>query len=394
MIRALTIGLRYTHKDAWTGGIYYVQNLVKALGLLPEGERPRLIVIGGDKATLGALKGATGYERLERLSRTRIARSPPQRRPLLPWARAPEAGDEIDLMLLGSPPGLEFRGVQWVPDFQEHRFPEHFPPEELASRLERNARWFSAHRHVMVSSQDVADDLRRHYGRYRNRVHVVRFASFPPAEAAAPELAGLRVQYGLPERYFLCANQFWRHKNHGLVLRALAESGPAAPLVVFTGLEEDYRDPAYAPSVKRLAKELGLGEQARFLGFIPRPDQLALMAGAVAVIQPSLCEGWSTTVEDAKSLGRRVLASDIAVHREQLGVGGDFFGGEDATALAALLRRYAEADPQVATQDYGAERRRFAQDLATMCREVAADFRRRRVDRLLITARSAGAASG
>ena len=89
-----------------------------------------------------------------------------------------------------------------------------------------------------------------------------------------------------------------------------------------------------------------------------------------------------------------MLASDIAVHREQLAEGGDFFGGEDAAALAGLLRRYAEADPQVATRDYDEARRRFAADLMRMCREVAADFRRRRVDRLLISARAAAASSG
>ena len=39
MARPLTIGLRYTHKDAWTGGIYYVRNLVGALAccLRPSG---------------------------------------------------------------------------------------------------------------------------------------------------------------------------------------------------------------------------------------------------------------------------------------------------------------------------------------------------------------------
>jgi glycosyltransferase involved in cell wall biosynthesis len=394
MDRPLTIGLRYTRKEAWTGGLYYVQNLVKAFGLLPEAERPRLIVIGGDKPSLQALKAETGYEPLERLSRTRIEVAPAPRR-LWPFRRKAGAEEEIDLILMGSPPGLEFRGVQWVPDFQEHRFPGHFPPEELAARLERNARWFSSHRHVMVSSEDVAADLRRHYGRYGAQAHVVRFASFPPAEGIATDLAHLCARYGLPERYFLCANQFWRHKNHGLVLRALAEAGPSVPPVAFTGLEEDYRDPAYGPSVRRLAAELGISERARFLGFIPRGDQLGLMAGAVAVIQPSLCEGWSTSVEDAKSLGRRVLASDIAVHREQLCGAADFFGGEDAKALAALLRRYAEADPDVPPRDYDEARLRFARDLIGTCREVCEDFRRRRVDRLLVTSRpSAASASG
>ena len=387
MLRPLTIGLRYTHKDAWTGGVYYVQNLVRAFGLLPAAERPRLIVVGGDKSGLEALKAATGYAGLERLSRTRIEVVPAPRR-LWPFGTRAAPKDEIDLLLMGSPPGLEFRGVQWVPDFQEHRFPEHFPPEELASRLERNERWFSAHRHVMVSSEDVANDLRLHYGQHRNRIHVVRFASFLPAEGVPSDVAALRARYGLPQRYFLCANQFWRHKNHGLVLRALAEAGPSVPLVVFTGLEEDYRDPAYAPSVKRLAAELGLADQARFLGFIPRTDQLALMGGAVAVIQPSLSEGWSTSIEDAKSLGRRVMASDITVHREQLGRGADLFGGDDALGLAALMRGYADHDPESPAGDYDEARRGFARDLIGMCQDVARDFRRRRVDRLAISPRA------
>jgi glycosyltransferase involved in cell wall biosynthesis len=381
MVRTLTIGLRYTHKDAWTGGIHYVRNLVSAFGLLPEAQRPRLMVVGGDKAALEELKAATSYPKLERLSRTRIEVSP-ARRGFWPFAKSRD--EEIDLILMGSPPGLEFRGVQWVPDFQEHRFPGHFPPDELSSRLERNARWFSSHRHVMVSSQDVARDLVRHYGQYANRVHVVRFAVFPPPEGLPEDLSALRRRYGLPDRYFLCANQFWRHKNHALVLQALQIAGPEGPPVVFTGLEQDSRDPDYGPSVRGLAAELGVEGRTRFLGFLPRTDQLDLMAGAIAVIQPSLSEGWSTSIEEAKALGRPVIASDIAVHREQLTANADLFGGEDAQGLAQLLQRYAAADPEVAPIDYAQARLRFAEDLMAMCQEVAADFRRRHVDRLVI----------
>ena len=380
MARRLTIGLRYKHQDAWTGGVYYVRNVVSAFGLLPEATRPRLIIVGGDKAALDELRSATGYPLLERLSRTRIETRPA---PGFRWPFAKAEDEEIDLLLMGSPPGLEFRGVQWVPDFQEHRLPEHFPPDELQARLERNDRWFRAHRHVMVSSQDVAADLRRHYGRYGNQAHVVRFASFLPAGLDAVDASALRARYGLPDRYFLCANQFWRHKNHGLVLRALAKAGPVPP-VVFTGREEDYRDPDHAPSVRRLAAELGVEARARFLGFIPREDQLGLMRGAIAVIQPSLCEGWSTSIEDAKALGRHVLTSDIAVHREQLERNADIFAGDDPAGLASLLRRYAASDPVAQPSDYGEARRRFAADLLRLAEDVAADFRRRRVDRLAI----------
>jgi len=376
MARRLTIGLRYKHQDAWVGGVYYVQNLVRGFGLLPPRARPRLVVVGGDKAALEDLREATGYPDLRRLSRARIVRAPARR-----WPWEPR-GEEIDLILMGSPPGLEDRGVQWIPDLQEHRFPQFFPPEELEDRYRRNEAWLAGHRHVMVSSEDVARDVERWYGRYGARVHVVRFASFAEAPEDAPARA---ARFGLPGRYFICPNQFWRHKNHLTVLRALRLAGEAAPTVAFTGREEDYRDPAYGPSVRALAAELGLGDRVRFLGFLPRADQLALIAGAAAVVQPSLCEGWSTVVEDAKALGRPVIASDIAVHREQLPQGADLFAAEDAAALAALLLRYADEGPPAPVIDYQAARRRFAADLQGAVQAVAADFARRRVPRLVVS---------
>jgi glycosyltransferase involved in cell wall biosynthesis len=377
----LTLGLRFKQQEAWTGGVYYVRNLVSALGLLPADKRPRLVVIGGDAEGLEELKAATGYSDLHRLSRSRIERAPA---PRLPFARA--KGEAIALTLMGSPPGLEDRGVQWVPDFQEHRFPEFFDGAERASRHRHNAIAFARHSHVMVSSEDVAADLRRYYPQSTARVHVVRFASFLPAEAMTADVEALRAQYGLPQRYLLCANQLWRHKNHAVILRALALAGDAAPTVAFTGKEHDHRDPDYGASIRALAAELGVEAKARFLGFLPRADQLGLMRGAVAVVQPSLCEGWSTVVEDAKALGRHVLASDLAVHREQLPQGADLFEPQDAEALAALLVRYARADPPPVRLDYDAVRRRFRDDLWRMIGEVERDFRRRRVDRLVFKA--------
>lgn len=382
MRRPLTIGLRYKHQDEWVGGVYYVQNLVRALGLLPDGRRPRLVIVGGDKAALEGLKSATGYPDLRRLSRNRLH---PEPAPRLAWPFARDEGEQLHVLLMGSPPGLEDRGVQWIPDFQEHRFPEFFAPEELEARYRRNAEWLGRHRHVMVSSEDVASDVRRYYAEFDNRVHVVRFASFMPADLQRTDISQARRAHGLPERYLFCANQLWRHKNHAVVLRALAAT-PATgrPFVAFTGKEEDYRDPDHAPSVRRMAGALGIEDHVRFLGFLPREEQLALMEGAAAVIQPSLCEGWSTVIEDAKALGRHILASDIAVHREQLSGNVDFFDPHDHEALARLFSRYADVDPEVRPLDYEQARRRFAEDLWRMIVEVEEDLRRRRVFRLMI----------
>lgn len=375
----LTLGLPFELHEHWTGGVYYVRNLVSALNLLPDGRRPRLVVIGDNPRALDYLKQETGYPGLRMIAAGQMRRAPPRR-----WLAARDP-DEVDVILLGGPPGLEDRAIQWVPDFQEKRLPQFFPASEVEARFVRNTDWFEKHRHVMVSSEDVRRDLERWYGGHNNRVHVTPFAAFVERELASVDAADVRLRHGLPERYFVCTNQFWAHKNHGVLLRALALVDPATalPPVVLTGKEEDYRDPGYAPSVRRLAAELGVEDRLRFLGFIPRGDQLSLSAGAVCVIQPSLCEGWSTVVEDAKAMGKHVLASDIAVHREQLEANADFFAPDDASALAGLLVRYAQADPLIEPVDYAAAGRNYAQALLRMAREAARDFRRRGVQRVI-----------
>ena len=371
MARRLSIGLRYRRKEQWVGGLYYVQNLVRALGLLPQARRPRMTIVGEDAAARIAGSGRV------RSGAGRGSRSPR-------WPFAERGRDEIDILLLGSAPGLEDRAVPWIPDFQERRHPEFFPPEEVVDRIARNTERLTRHRHALVSSLDVADDLERWHGGGA-RAHVAPFASFIDPGAVSADLAELRGRYGLPARYFICSNQLWKHKNHKVILDALAtlDAGEAMAPVVFTGSEDDYRDPAFGPGVRARAETLAA--DIRLLGFLPRADQLGLMKGAIAVIQPSLCEGWSTVVEDAKALGVHVLASDIAVHREQLDRNVDFFAPHDREGLAALLRCYRDADPAVRPLDYPAVQRQFAERLLHTLTEIERDFRRRRVDRFVIT---------
>ena len=49
------------------------------------------------------------------------------------------------------------------------------------------------------------------------------------------------------------------------------------------------------------------------------------MRKAMAVIQPSLFEGWSTVVEDARALGKPMILSDFPVQIEQDPPSSDYF---------------------------------------------------------------------
>src|SRR5690606_26082660 len=58
---------------------------------------------------------------------------------------------------------------------------------------------------------------------------------------------------------------------------------------------------------------------------------------SVAVINPSLFEGWSSTVEEAKALGKSVILSNIPAHVEQNPHKGIFFDPKNPYELAERM---------------------------------------------------------
>jgi hypothetical protein len=64
-----------------------------------------------------------------------------------------------------------------------------------------------------------------------------------------------------------------------------------------------------------------------------------LMRGSNFVLQPSLWEGWSTSIEDAKALGKALICSDLEVHKEQMPEADGFFNPSSPDELASVLER-------------------------------------------------------
>jgi glycosyltransferase involved in cell wall biosynthesis len=65
-------------------------------------------------------------------------------------------------------------------------------------------------------------------------------------------------------------------------------------------------------------------------------------------INPSLFEGWSTTVEEAKALGKFIILSDIKVHREQNPKDAVYFNAKDSVDLVEKMI-HANAQDEIKT---------------------------------------------
>jgi glycosyltransferase involved in cell wall biosynthesis len=228
-----------------------------------------------------------------------------------------------------------------VPDFQEHFLPEFFDAPELKRRKDFQDHVVQSPGPIVFSSAAAKNDFNTIYPGNTLKQHLLPFAVSHP-DLQEHRIPAVLKKFSLPAKFFICSNQFWIHKNHQVILKAaheLKNTGEEV-FIVFTGKENDYRYPTYFEDLKKLAADLGIADNLRFLGFIEREEQLLLMKQAIAVIQPSLFEGWSTVVEDSKSIGARLIVSDIPVHHEQLETytGQGFFSPMDEKQLAQRIR--------------------------------------------------------
>lgn len=277
---------------------------------------------------------------------------------------------------LGQAPGLRTMG--WIPDFQHLHLPAFFTPEELRRRDKAFRAICLQCDRVLVSSEAAGRDLAAFCPEAADRVRILHFVPRVPPLADLPPLEVLQQTYGFEGPYFHLPNQFWAHKNHGLVIEALSllrQTGRPA-LVLATGLAQDYRNPGYFEQLMARAREAGVDRDLRVLGVVPYLDMLGLMRHAVALLNPSRFEGWSTTVEEARRLGVPTLLSDLPVHREQNPPGARYFSPDDPEALAHHLRDRLASGPGGVNAAAETTYRQFGADYQGLVLELAGEGRK------------------
>ncbi len=330
------------NSKTWIGGLNYFINLASAILALPE-RRIELMVLGSASelpeplCSLGTVPYPSEAKKyslawfLARLDKKFGERGGMQARTF--------RQHDIRLFSHGWPLGRlsPVPAMCWIPDFQHKRLPHMFSHEEIGIRDKSFANVARNAQAVLLSSADAEKDFHHFFPEAAAQTHVLRFVANPPA--GSEDIAPILTHYGIEEPYFHIPNQLWRHKNHGIVLEALRilKANGTCPVIISTGQTDDYRHPGYFADLQKQVIDAGLSERFRFLGLIDFAHVGALMRGAVAMINPSRFEGWSTTVEEAKSLGKRLLLSDIPVHREQAPERGTFFDPDDPATLAALM---------------------------------------------------------
>ncbi len=346
------LGILFTSNPSWMGGVIYIINLVKVLNQIGEKDKPEIFLIHTPE--LKKYLNEFEYSNIKFVERTfpSVVKGY-----LLSWLKRKnmfidDIIEEYNLDIIFPAKDYPVKSktkakvVAWFADLQHKFYPEFFKRGALLYRELQVKSLLRNSDYLVVSSQAVKDDFMNLYKiRKGFNFHIYHFVSITNGFEDV-KFEDLKEKYRLPDKYFLVSNQFHKHKNHKVVLLALAKlkSKGIVKHVAMTGKFPDATDSPYVAELHDIINRYELSDYISFLGVLPRKDQLQLMNNAQAIIQPSLFEGWSTVNEDAISLQVPVIAANLPVNIEQLEESGTYFNPHDAEELSLLLSNYEARD--------------------------------------------------
>ena len=267
-------------------------------------------------------------------------------------------GEALDVFFSPSvysyfPLPLGLRTVVTVHDAIAERFPELTLPSGRARLFWKAKVWLALAQSRLIltvsdySAREIAEVL--HVPPSRIRVAVEAPAEvYRPSNADQVALAAERV--GLPNgaRWFIYVGGFSPHKRvpaivaaHGKLAAKLGENAPHLLLVgklsgdAFLSNHQDIRDAIGAAGAESLV---------HWTGFLSDDELRHLHTGSLALVLPSLAEGFGLPAVEAAACGCPVIATTASPLPELLAGGGIFVNPRDDVALADAMFRLANDD--------------------------------------------------
>jgi glycosyltransferase involved in cell wall biosynthesis len=173
----------------------------------------------------------------------------------------------------------------------------------------------------------------------------------PDVLAGAPAGAGdaARARFAGGRPYLFAIGAALERKNTGRLLEAWALVRRRRPdwphLLLVSGLGKS------ADRFRERAAAAGVLEHVRFLPYLSQQDLIAVYAGAVLSVYPSLVEGWGIPVLESLALGTPIVTSNTSAMPEAGGEHARYFDPNQvesmATAIVEAMETWVPAWPRL-----------------------------------------------
>ncbi len=198
------------------------------------------------------------------------------------------------------------RNIVMVHDFIPLRFPKRFSPLTPYNRY-YIPQVLNQAEHIICNSRSTAKDI-------------VRFC-YIPANKITPILLAYDSNHFRPSideesnfrshdhPYFLYIGRHDSYKNISRLIAAFAALPSNHEYELWLAGPSDDR---YTPALKKQVQELGITNQVKFLDYVPYGDLPKIISGAIALVFPSLWEGFGLPVLEAMACGTPVITSNLS----------------------------------------------------------------------------------
>ena len=229
-------------------------------------------------------------------------------------------------------------------DLTHLHYPETQPPARLREIERRLTDGVQRARLILTDSQYVADEAQACFGLPAERFVVAPLGVSARFRPRAPEAINQVLKaHGVEAReYFLCVGTLEPRKNLTLALRAHARLPETVrqrfPLLIagMAGWQRDqFND--------ELRASLAAG-QVCLLGYLPDEDLAQLLAGARALVFPSLYEGFGLPVLEAMASGTPVILTRHSAMPEVAADAGNYIDSDNPDTLRDAMNRLID-DP-------------------------------------------------
>jgi len=196
---------------------------------------------------------------------------------------------------------------------------------------------------LIATTSVMADRIATLCPSARGHVAVVPMAPGPIFRPAAdPNGARERAAeiIGSDAPFFLVVGQHSPTKQHATALAAFARDIPAPWRLVLVQ-RQTYKHP-----LANLARRLDIEKRVTCIPHVEAADLVVLYQAAVALIQPSLYEGFGLPIVESMASGCPVVASDIPTLREVVGPAAILVPPNDIAGFGHALARLARSADQ------------------------------------------------
>lgn len=240
------------------------------------------------------------------------------------------------------PPNVPIPSVVNIPDIQHEFYPQLFEPGVLSKRLEHYQSSAQLCHAVVTLSEFSQKTIMESYRLPPHKVHGIHLDAarefLGPSSEALNQ--AVREKYQLADGYGFYPANTWHHKNHLNLLKALLLLRQRDNLrvhMVFTGSPQEAHW-----VITRFIEDNNLGDQVKWLGYVPQEEMPYLYRNAGFLCFPSLFEGFGIPLVEAMRSRLPIVCSDAGSIPEVVGAAALLFNPHLPQEIAekiALVQR-------------------------------------------------------